>query len=310
MVGLGTAAPGSAGLAGLLARCAPSNDGLGATNWGSLDRLKAPPPPQRSDRGQNATAPQGTDGAMAQISQMAQSLFQQMRQQGVTDQSFDLHLDLSKLGVSVDGRGNKSMEGHSLTIDLHVEAHVGTMQTDKGAVQFGQLDVQFEMTQTDVYAQQSTQAGAGAQPPALPSDLPGDGKTASVADALKQLADLFDRATAGSDKQQFNLGDLLSALGDQIDQMHSLLEQVGRSFQNMAARQQGAQGNSPAQDRSNGAAGGRQDSDRSGGDFALQATDVRLELQIRSLTYTRAPKTDATQASPAGQTTEAASAAA
>ena len=107
-------------------------------------------------------APVGTGPAvLAQISDAARALFARMREQGASAASFDLHLDLDQLGVSVDGRGNRSIEGHSLSVDLHIDAQQGAMQTDDGAVQFERLHVQFEMTETHVVAREAADAAPG-----------------------------------------------------------------------------------------------------------------------------------------------------
>src|ERR671932_679541 len=97
-----------------------------------------------------ALVQEGGLAGVAQISAAAHALFAKMREQGAAAASFDLHLDLDQLGVAVDGRGRRSVEGHSLSVDLHVDAEQGVMQTGDGAVQFERLHVQFEMTETHV----------------------------------------------------------------------------------------------------------------------------------------------------------------
>lgn len=138
---------------------------------------------------------------MAQISEMARSIWQQMSQSGVTDQSFDLRLDLRQLGMSIDANGRRSMEGRSLSVNLHVEAHQGTLKTDQGEASFKSLDVSFELQQTE------TQVSEGQKP-----------KPGGLVDGLKKLIDLLEKAGGQPDQAQ-GLGDLLRQIGEALQEM-------------------------------------------------------------------------------------------
>ncbi|HEY3110843.1 MAG TPA: hypothetical protein VGL23_18945 [Chloroflexota bacterium] len=195
-------------------------------------------------------APAGPGPAvLTQISDAARALFARMRERGASAASFDLHLDLDELGVSVDGRGNRSIEGHSLSVDLHVDAQQGVMRTDDGAVQFERLHVQLEMSETHVVAGQS--AGA------------------DLDDALKSLGKLLADATSGSEQANFGLDDLMKRLGEQVDRLHDLLGRIVQALQSQAAEGPGQS------DRRDGAAA------------SAQGVELSFELEIKALSFTR-----------------------
>jgi hypothetical protein len=247
-----------------------------------LARYAGPFGAARPARRAEATPAAETPAVLAQISQAAQALFAKMREQGVAATSFDLHLDLDRVGVSVDGRGNRSVEGHSLSVDLHVEAQQGVMQTDRGEVQFERLQVEFEMTETRVVAHESADAAPGS----------------SLEDSLASLGKLLSDATKGSDKSSFDFDDMLQALDEQVGRMRDLLARIGQALQERAGRPDGAgdrPGCAPAP-RSTGAAG------------RAESFQMSLEVSLKSLLFTRAAAAEPA-AAPAAPALEGASAA-
>jgi len=143
-----------------------------------------------------------------------------MREEGVAVQSFDLHLDLEKLGVSVDAEGNRSTEGRKLTVDLHVEASRGEFQTENGTFSFERFGVSFEMTETTFQSTESRPRG-------------------DAVDALKEPGSLLDEATAGEEQESFDLDDMVRLLDDQLDRLHNVLGRIGQGMQDMADRKAG-----------------------------------------------------------------------
>jgi hypothetical protein len=163
-------------------------------------RSSAPlaPPPRNC-----GSAPDVARGVLADISETARSIFAQMERDGVAAQSFDLHLDLRQLGITVGANGSRSVEGHSLTVDLHVEAIQGSFKTDDGEIAFQKLDVSFTMEET--YFQASGSAG---QP------QPKGG----LVDGLKKLVSLLDR-TNGKPGPEDSLEDILLQIGRALEAM-------------------------------------------------------------------------------------------
>jgi hypothetical protein len=147
--------------------------------------------------------PEVSPGVMAEISDAARALFAQMREDGVAAHSFDLHLDLQQLGIKIGANGSRSVEGHSLTVDLHVEAVQGTFQTESGEVSFQKLDVSFTMEETYVRATESAEK---------------QDRQAGLIDGLKKLVSLLDR-TKGNPGPEDGLGDLLMQIGRALETM-------------------------------------------------------------------------------------------
>lgn len=173
--------------------------------------------PTRTNGQDDATA-----GVLAQISDAARSLFAQMRKDGVAAQSFDLHLDLRQLGISVGAAGGRSVEGHSLTIDLHVEAQQGSFKTDSGETSFGKLDLSFSLEETYIRATDGGDrtpahdtAGAPTRHGAPATKPPANG---GLIDGLKKLISLLDR-TNGQPGPDDGLGDLLTQIGRALEAM-------------------------------------------------------------------------------------------
>jgi hypothetical protein len=221
-----------------------------------------------------APASQGP-AVLAQISDAARALLARMREQGVSAASFDLHLDLDRLGVSVDGRGNRSVEGHGLSVDLRVEAQQGVLQTEDGALQFERLHVEFEMTETHVVVHES--AGS----------TPGRG----LEESLRALGRLLADATRGSDQTSFALEDLLEQLGERVDRLRDLLARIGQSLQSRAADR-------PA----GGCASGERPAGRAAGDGAAaraQSVQLAFEVQLKTLSLTRSAASVPAAAPPA-----------
>jgi hypothetical protein len=176
-------------------------------------------PPPQDDKAKKPDAPNA--GVMAQISDAARSLWAQMQQSGVTDASFDLHLDLKQLGMSVDAKGNRSFEGHSLTVDLHVEAHRGSLKTSDGQdASFQSLDMSYTLEQTDITATEQGNDAQGAAPAAgdKPAGPPPSAHNQGLIDGLKKLIDLLDKSNGQSDQIQ-GLGDLLAQIGHALEDM-------------------------------------------------------------------------------------------
>jgi hypothetical protein len=179
-------------------------------------------------------APKETEGAdasagvMAQISDAAKAMFAQMKRDGVSDESFDLHLDLRQLGLKVSANGARSVEGHSLSVDLHVEAHQGTAKTDNGDVSFQSLDVSFSLQETWVKASQAPQQDGQAQSGQPDQTQPGQAGQAQAAkpqqsaggivDGLKKLIDLLHQ-TDGQPGQDDGLGAILAQIGRALEAM-------------------------------------------------------------------------------------------
>lgn len=181
---------------------------LSPTSSGSAP-LALPPRPAQNDKAQKGGDP--SNGVMAEISDAARSLWAQMQTSGVTDASFDLHLDLRQLGMKVDASGNHSIEGRGLTVDLHVEAHQGSLKTSDGQdAAFSSLDVSYSLEEVDMKAtEQSDQSG---------DPQPAQQKYGSLIDGLKKLVDMLDKSN-GQPQDAQGLGDLLSQIGRALQEM-------------------------------------------------------------------------------------------
>jgi hypothetical protein len=165
---------------------------------------------------------EATQAAVAHISDLGRSFLQKFQESGATSGSLDLHLDLEALGLKVDGSGARSAEAHSLSVDMHVEATRGVIQTEHGEVHFERIELSFSIQETHVEMRESK---------------PGGGK--ELLDGLKGLASLLDDATKESPAAGFDLDQLRALLADQAEQLDQLLEQIGRGFERLAKRQRG-----------------------------------------------------------------------
>jgi hypothetical protein len=163
-----------------------------------------------------------TEAAVAHISDLGRSFLQRFQESGATSGSLDLHLDLEALGLKVDGSGARSAEAHSLSVDMHVEATRGVIQTEHGEVHFERIELSFSIEETHVEMRESK---------------PGGGR--ELLDGLKGLASLLDEATRESPAAGLDLDQLRELLADHAEQLDRLLEQIGRGFERMARRQRG-----------------------------------------------------------------------
>ena len=206
--------------------------------------LPLPPKPAPKDAD---AASDPTVGVMAQISDAAKAMFAQMKHDGVAAESFDLHLDLRQLGLKVDASGARSLEGHSLSVDLHVEAHQGTVKTDNGEASFQSLDVSFSLQETWVKAtegprqgdqaatQQSDQAGEAGKPQGQkPQSMGG------FVDGLKKLIDLLHQ-TDGQPGAADGLGAILAQIGHALEAMAKRLSEAKGANGHKSAEQPDAQ---------------------------------------------------------------------
>jgi hypothetical protein len=162
---------------------------------------------------------EASHAAIAHISDLGRSFLQKFQESGASSGSFDLHLDLEALGLKVDGSGSRSAEAHSLSVDMHVEATRGVIQTDQGEIHFERIEMSFSVTETHVTMRESK---------------PGGGK--ELLDGLKGLAAMLDEATKEESASEFNLDQLRELLAEQSEQLERLLEQIGRGFERMARR--------------------------------------------------------------------------
>jgi hypothetical protein len=134
---------------------------------------------------------------------------------------------LAGLGGMLGQLGGKLVRGdlgeaHSLSVDMHVEATRGVIQTEHGEVHFERIELSFSIQETHVEMRESK---------------PGGGK--ELLDGLKGLASLLDDATKESPAAGFDLDQLRALLADQAEQLDQLLEQIGRGFERLAKRQRG-----------------------------------------------------------------------
>jgi hypothetical protein len=159
---------------------------------------------------------EATNAAIAQISDMGRSFLERFQESGASAGSFDLHLDLEALGLKIDGAGARSAEAHKLSVDMHVEATRGVIQTEHGEVHFERIEMSFTIQETHVRMQESK---------------PGAGK--ELLDGLKGLASLLDKATEGQEGQDFGLDRLRNLLAEHTGELEKLLDQIGRGFERM-----------------------------------------------------------------------------
>jgi hypothetical protein len=249
----------------------PGSPALGRAGGGAALAALAAPPARRD---QIAPATSGP-AVLAQISDAARSLFAQMREQGVDAASFELHLDLDQVGVSVDGRGNRSIDARSLSVDLRVDAQQGVIETGDGTIQFERLHVEFEMTETRVRATESSDAPVGQ----------------SLDESLRSLASLLSQATDGRDQTSFGLDDMLAALGEQVDRLHELLAEIGRALEERAGqpapgRAVGSRpGTSPCPTAGEGLVPSRGAAET--GSDRIASIQMSFQLELKSLLFTR-----------------------
>jgi hypothetical protein len=212
---------------------APAQPGRAAGGEGGLGRLV-----RAAASGLAVGEPGGaTRAAVAEISDLAQRFLDQVRSSGAASGSFDLHLDLEQLGLRIDGRGQRSAEGHSLSIDLHVETHRGVVETENGAVAFEQLELSFSIEETHVRIAEAP--GDGRPDDAFaPGQPPAPGR--ALTDALKELASLLDRASAGAERRELELEDLRERLAEHGTELLRLLERLGHAFEALRRRAEGA----------------------------------------------------------------------
>jgi hypothetical protein len=223
-----------------------------------------------ADRLADGDAGGATRAALAEISGLAQQFLNGLRSDGATSGQFDLQLDLEQLGLRVDGRGGRSAEGHSLSIDLHVEAHRGVLETEGGAIAFEQLELSFSIE--ELHARVAEAAPGGEPVDGQTGARPAPGR--ALVDGLKELASLLDRATAGAEKRDLELDDLRELLAEHQTELLRLLHRLGRAFEALRRRAEGAE---PA-----------------GAQIAAygESTEVRLE----ALRFVRAAPADAVEA--------------
>jgi hypothetical protein len=281
--------------ASLLARYA---HGMGADEAGKAGRgqgATGSPLPVKKD---DAQSPALNAGALAQISDQARALFAQMKQQGVDSASFDVHLDLNEAGVSVDGKGG-SAYAHSLSVDLHVDAKQGVMHTDHGDVSFGELNVQFDMTETWVRAsQQAPQADDQWQAQADGGAGSNDDAGSSIQYSLQSLAKLLGGAADKAGKDNLDLNDVVSMLGKQVDRLTQLLAQIGQALKS-GQQDRAEQAKADAQDAANAptdpvASPTAQPPAQPDDAASLQSFEMQLtyQVQIRSLSFLRGAAPD------------------
>ena len=162
---------------------------------------------------------EASQAAIAHISDLGRSFLQRFQESGATSGSLDLHLDIEALGLKVDGSGARSAEGHRLSVDMHVEATRGVIQTDQGELHFERIEMSFSVTETHVSLRESK---------------PGGGK--ELLDGLKGLASLLDEATKGREGEEFGLNQIRELLAEQTEELEQLLEKIGRGFERLARR--------------------------------------------------------------------------
>jgi hypothetical protein len=167
---------------------------------------------------------EASQAAIAHISDLGRSFLQKFQESGATSGTFDLHMDLEALGMKVAGSGERSAEGHRLSVDMHVEATRGVIQTDQGEVHFERIEMSFSVTETHVSLRESK---------------PGGGK--ELLDGLKGLASMLDEATKGQEAEEFGLDQIRELLAEQTSELEQLLEQIGRGFERMARRDEESQ---------------------------------------------------------------------
>jgi hypothetical protein len=212
---------------------AQAQPGLAAGGEGGLGRLV-----RGAAAGLDGGEPGGaTRAAVVELSDLAQRFLDQVRSSGATSGTFDLHLDLEQLGLRIDGRGQRSAEGHSLSIDLHVETHRGVVETENGAVAFEQLELSFSIEEMHVRIAEAPGGGRSGDATAA-GDPPAPGR--ALTDALKELASLLDRATEGAERRDLELDDLRERLAEHGAELLRLLERLGHAFEALRRRSEDA----------------------------------------------------------------------
>ena len=275
----------------------PESNRAGAAGSTGVDGRSSTGRPQRLDRqdaGRNALQEQDqgglSDAMVADISQLAKSFLQKFEQSGASSGSFELHLNLSSLGVAVSSQGNRSADGRSLSIDLRVEANKGTLKTENGNVDFQSLNISFKIEQTSVSVKDSAGGGQALstdQPSQSPShnvplptaDAPpfSTPPVRSMMDNLKSLVSLLGQVAQGQSNNpgQFGLDNVSKLSAENQARLNDLLTKLGHSLEALATQKN--DGKSAAQG-TGGIPGGR--------NVQFELTRETTEVSIQSLQFT------------------------
>ncbi len=202
-----------------------------------------------------------SQAAVAEISTMAREIFAQMEESGTTDLSFDLELELTRLGVHLDSRGVRSADGRQVSIDLAIDASRRVVQTEDGTYSVSRLEISYTLEDTRVALREGPPRdvrGEVLPPPGGPPAWLLPPRPAPVLmDSLRALLDFIDARLQGDEPSQgFSLASLDAAGGAQLNQF---LQQIGRSLEALGSR-------SP--EPANGAA-----------EFEAYSTEVQVRVQ-------------------------------
>ncbi|TAK26061.1 MAG: hypothetical protein EPO26_01600 [Chloroflexota bacterium] len=205
------------------------------------------------------------DGLVAQISEMARSIFDQLERSGTSQTSFDLSLDLSALGLNVGANGRRSAEGHSLSVDLHVDATRGSIATDKGIVEFESFNMSFTIEEMRASMSEEPPTGADGEvvlPPAGSPRLPVPPKPGpAILDSLRSLIELLDSVKP---EQDAGIGDLAGLAAEATNKMSLVLDRLGHALEALG------RGDSAAASPS-----------------SMEATIETVQVRVQSLSLTR-----------------------
>ncbi|MBM4418059.1 MAG: hypothetical protein FJ033_07080 [Chloroflexi bacterium] len=179
-----------------------------------------------------------TQAAVAEISTMAREIFAQMEESGTTDLSFDLELELTRLGVHLDSRGVRSADGRQVSIDLAIDASRRVVQTEEGTYSVSRLEISYTLEDTRVALREEPPRdvrGEVLPPPAGPPAWLLPPRPAPVLmDSLRALLDFVEARLNGDESSQgLSLANLDAAGGAQLNQ---LLQQIGRSLEALGTR--------------------------------------------------------------------------
>ncbi len=260
----------------------------GRNSAGHLQRL------DRQDAGRKAVASrdQGgvSDAVVADISELAKAFLQKFEKSGASSGSFDLHLDLSSLGVSINSQGSRSADSRSLSIDLHVDSSQGTTKTDSGNVDFQSLNISYKIEETSVHLNDSSagrQAASGdpaSEPPTMNVQIPraaappfSTPPVRSVMENLKSLVSLLSDAAQSLSNTSGDLGtDILSKLsGADQARLNDLLSRFGHSLEALACQKNDEKSSAPG---ASATPGGR--------NIQFELTRETTEVSIQSLQFT------------------------